>query len=168
VQLVGDVEPLQQHGGVALGRVPVLLADDALELAEAHAIVVRHVRLLVELVPFLERGPQAVVAHDDGIDDPILVEGVLILTQDAELARPVDRAALGLGLASQQLHERGFAGAVRPRQAVAPARRERRRDLLEEDLRPEPHRNAADRNHAQVPSLTETDRETDSQLMPNP
>ena len=69
VQRVGDVEALQQHRGVALGRVAVFLADDALELAETHAVVVRHVGLGVERVAFLERVPQPLVAHDDGVDD---------------------------------------------------------------------------------------------------
>ena len=53
VQRVGDVEALQQNGGVALGRVAVLLADDALELAETHAVLVGHVGLRVERVALL-------------------------------------------------------------------------------------------------------------------
>ena len=153
VQRVGDVEPLQEHRRVALGGVPILLADDALELAEAHPVVVCHVGLGVELVAFLECAPEPLVAHDDGVGDAILVERVLILPQHAELARPRDRASLRLGLARQQLHERGLAGTVRARQAVAPPRRERRRDVLEEDLRPEPHGDAADRNHDEKPSV---------------
>ena len=36
VERIWDVEPLQQHGGGAVRRVAVLLADDAFELAEAH------------------------------------------------------------------------------------------------------------------------------------
>ena len=40
VQVLADIEPLQQHGGVALGRVPVLFADDAFELAQAHAVLI--------------------------------------------------------------------------------------------------------------------------------
>ena len=139
VERVRNVETLEKYRRVALRRVAVLFADDTLELAQSHPIVVRHVRLGVELVAFLERVPQPLVAHDDGVDDAILVERVLILAQHTELAWPHDRAALRLGLARQQLHERGFSRAVRARQAVATARRERCRDILEEDLRPEPH-----------------------------
>src|SRR6185437_9501021 len=40
VDLVGDVEALQQHGGVGLGLVAVLFADDAFELAETAAVFV--------------------------------------------------------------------------------------------------------------------------------
>ena len=65
VQVVGDVEALQQNRRVALRRVAVLLADDALELAEAHAVLVGHDRRLrVELLALLERRPQPAVAHD--------------------------------------------------------------------------------------------------------
>ena len=65
-----------------------------------------------------------------------LIEHVLVLVQDAELARPHDRAALRLVLARQQLHEGGLAGAVRAGEAVAPTDGERRGDVLEEDLEP--------------------------------
>ena len=40
-------------------RVAVLFADDALELAEAHAVLVGHVGLRVEPLALLERRPQA-------------------------------------------------------------------------------------------------------------
>ncbi len=96
VQLVGDVEPLQQHRGVALGRIPVLFADDALELAEAHAILVRHVGLGVELIALLQRAPQPLVAHDHRVDHAEPVEGVLILPEHAELGRTDDGTALRL------------------------------------------------------------------------
>ena len=48
VELVGDVEALQQDGGVGLGLVAVLFADDAFELAEAAAVFVGHLGLVVD------------------------------------------------------------------------------------------------------------------------
>ena len=87
VQVVRNVETLQQDGGVALGRVAVLFADDALELAEAHAVVVGQVGLGVEDLALLERLPQPLVAHDDRVDHAELVEGELVLPQHAELRR---------------------------------------------------------------------------------
>ena len=70
---------------IALGCVAVLFADDALELAEAHAVGIGQLRLRVHRhAP--QRLPQPLVAHDDRVDDAELVEGVLILPQDAELA----------------------------------------------------------------------------------
>ena len=144
VQRVGDIEPLQEHRGIALRRVAVLFADDALELAEAHAVLVRHLGLRVQGVALCERVPQALVAHDHGVDDAILVERVLVLAQHAELPRADHRSPLRLRLAGQQLHERGLARPVRARQAVAPARGKCRRDVLEQDLGAEPHGDAAE------------------------
>ena len=151
VQGVGDVEAGEQDGGVALGRVPVVLADDAFELAEAHAVVVGQRRLGVEPIALLERRPQHGVAHDHRVDDAVRVEGELILAQDAEPRRPADAALLRLQVARQQLHEGRLAGAVRPGQAVAPARRKGRRHLVEEHLRPVPHGHARDRYHPANP-----------------
>ena len=96
VQIVRNVQPLEQNGRVALGRVPVLLADDALEFPEPHAVVVGHVEFGVEPLAFLERGPQPRVAHDDGVDDAEGVEGELVLLEDAqswEARRPCRLAA---------------------------------------------------------------------------
>jgi hypothetical protein len=42
MELVRDVEALQQRRRIALGGVAVFLADDALELTEAHALLVGH------------------------------------------------------------------------------------------------------------------------------
>ena len=144
VQRIRNVEALEEHGGVAFRRVAVLFADDALELAETHAVLVRHLGLLVQRVAFGQRAPQPMVAHDHGVDDAVAVEGELILTEDAELLRPDDGAALRLGFAGEQLHERRLAGAIRPGQTVSPVRRKRRRHIVEENLRPEPHGDSTD------------------------
>ncbi len=58
VQLVGNVEALEQHGGVALSRIAVFLADDALKLAQAHAVIVGELGLGVDGVAFFESRPQ--------------------------------------------------------------------------------------------------------------
>ncbi len=143
VQLIRDVETLKQNRGVALGGVAVFFADDALELAEAHAGLVRHLRLAVELVALEQRIPQATVAHDDRVDDAMLVERVLILPEHAELFGPCYGALLSIELAREQFHERRLAGPIRARQAVPPARRKRGGDFLEECPRAETHGDAA-------------------------
>ena len=79
VELVGNVEAVEEHGGVGLGGVAVLVADDAFELAEAHAVGVGHLGLLVDAVALFESGPERLVAHDDGVDDAIGVERELVL-----------------------------------------------------------------------------------------
>jgi hypothetical protein len=94
VQRVGDVEALEEDGGVGLGLVAVLFADDAFEFAETAAVGVGHLVLGVDALALLERGPQRLVAHDDGVDDAEGVEGVLVLGEDAELARTDDVALL--------------------------------------------------------------------------
>ncbi len=147
VQVVRDVEPLQQNRGVAFRRVPVFLADDAFELAEAHAVGLGHLGLGVEELPFFERAPQALVPHDDRVDHAELIEGELVLAEDAKLVGPRDRALLRGQLTRQQLHERRLAGAVGARQAVAPAGGEGGRDVLEEHLRAVAHGDIADRDH---------------------
>ena len=147
MERIWDVEPLQQHGGVALRRVAVLLADDAFELAEAHAVLVRHVGASIERVSLGQRGPEPLIAHDDGVDHAILVEGVVILTQHAEFAGTDDRPALWVEVSRQQLHEGGLARAVRAGEPIATPRRKRRRDVLEQDLRAVTHGHTTDSNH---------------------
>ena len=85
MQLVRNVEALEQDRGVGLGGVAVFLADDALQLAQPHAVLVGHVGLGVEELALLERAPQPRVAHDHRVDHAVGVEGELVLPQDAEL-----------------------------------------------------------------------------------
>ncbi len=148
VQGVGDVQALEQDGGVAFGRVPVLFAHDALELAEAHAVLVGHGGLGIEELAFLEGLPQPVVAHHDRVDHAELIERELVLPEDAELLGLADRALLGRQLAGQQLHERGLAGAVRARQAVPAACRKCHGNVIEEHLRAVPHGHTLDCDHS--------------------
>ena len=88
VQVVGNIQAVQQHGRVGLGRVAVLVADHAFQFAQPHAVGVGHLGLLVDAVALFERRPQRLVAHDDRIDHAIGVERKLILAQHAEFARP--------------------------------------------------------------------------------
>ncbi len=147
MELVGDIEALQQDRRVALRFVAVLFADDALELAEAHAVGVGHLGLGVEKVALFERGPQAMVAHDHRVDDAQLVVGELILLEDAELLRADDAALLRRLLAGEQLHEGGLARAVGAGQAVAAAGQETGGHFVEENLRAEAHGDIFDANH---------------------
>ncbi len=94
-----------------------------------------------------ERGPEGVVAHDDGVDDAVGVELVLVLLEDADLFGADDVALLGVDLAGEDLHEGGFAGAVGAGEAVAAASGEGDGDILEEELRAVAHGDIGDRNH---------------------
>ena len=113
--------PSSSTAASALGGVAVLVADDAFEFAQPHAVFVGHLGLLVDAVALFKGGPERLVAHDDGVDDAISVEGELILAQHAEFARADDGALLRLEFAGEDLHEGGFAGAVGPGESVAAA-----------------------------------------------
>jgi hypothetical protein len=83
VQFLGDIETLEQDGGVALGGVAVLVADDAFQ--SPRRMPSWSVRSpCVQLLALFERAPQPRVAHDDGVDGAEAVEGVLILAQHAD------------------------------------------------------------------------------------
>src|SRR5450755_1255198 len=116
---VGNIEALEQNRGVAFGGVAIFLADDAFEFAELHAVGVGHLRLRVDDFTLFERGPQALVAHDHGVDYAIFIESELILAQDAELAGTDDGSLLGIQFAGQKLHEGRLAGAVGAGEAIA-------------------------------------------------
>ena len=45
VQFLGNVEAVEEHGGVGFGGVAVFVADDAFEFAETHAVGVGQLRL---------------------------------------------------------------------------------------------------------------------------
>ena len=119
MHFVWNVEPLQQNRGIALGGVAIFLADDAFEFAEFHTVRIGHLMLRIDDLALFECGPQTPVAHDDGVDDAIFIEGKLILAQNAKLARPDDGSLLRVEFAGQKLHERGFPRAVRAGKAVA-------------------------------------------------
>ena len=144
VEILADIEPLQQHGGIAFRGVPVLLADDAFELAQAHAVLIGQGGLSVEPFALLECAPQPVIAHDHGVDRPVPIERELVLAEHADLRGPGHLPALRRDLAGQQLHEGGLAGPVGPRQAVPPALGKGDGDVLEQDLRAEAHRYGVD------------------------
>ena len=147
VEGFGNVEAVEEDGGVGLGGVAVFVADDAFELAEAHAVGVGHLGFLVDAVALFEGGPEGLVAHDDGVDDAIGVEGELVLAEDAELAGTDDGALLGVELAGEDLHEGGFAGAVGAGEAVAAAGDEADADVFKEDLGAVAHGDVADTEH---------------------
>ena len=144
----GNVEAVEEDGGVGFGGVSVFVADDAFELAESHAVGVGEFGLLVDAVALFEGGPERLVAHDDGVDDAIGVEGELVLTEDAEFARADDGAFLRVELAGEDLHEGGFAGAVGAGESVAAAGDKADADVFKEDLRAVAHGDVADTEHS--------------------
>ena len=147
VQCVGNIQAFQQNGRIALRAVAVFLADDAFQFAQLHAVGVSHLRLGVNLVALFHGRPQALVAHDDGVEHAIAVEGKLVLAQNTKLSRAHDCPLLRLQFAGQQIHEGGFAGAIRPGQAIPLARRKCRGYFVKQNFGAVAHGHIADRNH---------------------
>ncbi len=145
--MVGNVEPLQQNGRIALRRVPVLVSDNAFELAQTHTVAVGQRGLGIEPFAFFERAPQTRVAHDDRVEHAEAVKRELVLAQHAELGRCGHGALLRQDVAGEQAHERGLAGTVGAGQAVPAARGKGGRDFVEEHLRRKPHGDVLDSNH---------------------
>ena len=54
VEGFANVEAVEEDGGVGFGGVAVFVADDAFELAEAHAVFVRHLGLFVDAVALFD------------------------------------------------------------------------------------------------------------------
>ena len=123
VQRLGNADGEQQLAGRGFGGVAVELRELALELGGVQAFGLAHRRLRVEPVALLIHLPQALVAHDHGMDHGELLERELILTQltDARVRRDRDVAVRRLELAAQDLQERRLARAVRADQAVTMA-----------------------------------------------
>ena len=152
VQRLFHVETVEQQRRIGFRGVAALFADDSFEFAEAHAVCVGQllVGLGIERVAFLERFPEGAIAHDDGVDHAKLVERELVLAQNAELFGPADGALGRLDLAGQNLHQRGFAGAIRPGDGVAAPREEGARDILEQYSAAEAHRDVINGEHSLI------------------
>ena len=96
----------------------------------------------------MEGVPEGLVAHDDGVEDALVVEGVLVLAQDAELFGAGDGAPVGgFDVARQDLHEGGLAGAVGAGEAVAVAGGEFDGDVIEKGARAVGFGDAVDGDH---------------------
>src|ERR1035437_4219714 len=146
VERVFDAEAIEQDGGIALGGIAAFFADDAFEFAEAHAVLIGElvVGFGVEDVALGEGLPERDIAHDHGIDDAELVEGKLVLAQDAELLGPGDGALGRLDVAGEDLHQGGLAGAVGTGDGVTTAWQERAGDVFEQSSGAEAHGDVVD------------------------
>ena len=144
MHLVGNVQTLEQNGGIALGGVAVFLADDAFKLSQFHAIGVSHIVLGIDGIALLHRRPQTLVTHDDGVDDGVGIERELVLTQDTELPGADNIALLRVQFTAEQLHKGRLARSVGSGQAIALARGERRRDFFKQYFGAVAHGHIAD------------------------
>jgi hypothetical protein len=142
VQRLFQAQAVKQDCRICFGGVAAFFADDTFQLAQAHSVRIGEffVRLGVENFAFLESLPERAIAHDHGINHAMLVEGELVLAQDAELFRTRDVALGRLDFAGQDLHQRGFTGAVGAGDSIAPSCEEGGADIFEQDSGAEAHR----------------------------
>ena len=95
VEFVGNVETLEKDGRVGLSAVyPSSSPTMPSSSPRLHAVFIGHVRLGVDVFALFQRGPEALVAHDDGVNDAVRIESELVLAKDAELARTDDGSLL--------------------------------------------------------------------------
>ena len=153
VLLQRNIQPEQQLAGAGLGGVAVQLGEVHLQVRDLHAVFLAHLRQRVDAVALLLDPPQLVVAHDDGIQHRVVLEGELVLAQLAEALAGLHRhvARAGLQIAAQDLHQGGFSTAVGADQAVAIAAAELDGDVLEQRLAAELHGDVGRGNQNRVP-----------------
>ncbi len=129
-----DAEAVEQRGRLRFGGITVFLGNDAFQLAEARAVLVGQIRLGEQALLLLHGFPEDRVAHQDRVDDALVLESVLVLLEHREALGPRDGAGVRLELAGEDLHEGGFARAVGAGETVAAAGRERGGHVLEQLL----------------------------------
>ena len=126
----------EDAAGPGLGIVAAVFGEHPFEFGGLHVVVVGGIGIGVDAVALLHRRPQLRVAAHDHVEHALILVAELILIQFAEPHSGLqhDIAGAGLEIASQHLHERGFAGTVGADEPVAIAVGELDRDLLEERL----------------------------------
>jgi hypothetical protein len=129
-----DARVYQDRPRACLGGIAVVLGDLRLQFRGLHVVDVGRVRVRVDAIALMHRVPELDVAlHHDVQDALILVtELVLVELAHAQPGLQHDVARARLQLATEDLHERRFAAAVRADEAVAVAVRKLDRDVLEQ------------------------------------
>src|SRR5262245_39786029 len=84
MKFVRNADREQQLAGRRLGRVAVEGRELALDLGRVETLGLAQRRPRVQALALLIELPQALVAHDDGMDDERLLERELILPQLAD------------------------------------------------------------------------------------
>ena len=90
MQLDRNAQPLQKTAGVGLGLPAVQLGELDLQLGGQHTVLVAEILLGVERVLLLHNIVQAAVAHDDRVEQGIVVKGELILLQNGHAQPRLD------------------------------------------------------------------------------
>ncbi len=118
-----DAEAQKQALRVGLGFPAVHFREFGLELGCPDAVLVGEILLHVEGILLLADVVETAVAHDDGVEDFVVVvfEMVLLEEGNALARRHRDGAGGGFKLSVENLQECGLAGSVRSDESVAVA-----------------------------------------------
>lgn len=150
MKLLVDADAQQQRTRARLGVVATELGKLRLQLGRVHIVVVDGFRVRVDRVTLGHGGPHFRVALHHYVKHAHVLVGELILAQlaQADVRLERDIAAAGLEVAAEDLYEGRLAAAVRADQPVAVAIPELDRDVLEQGLGPELHRDIGGRKHS--------------------
>ena len=129
-----DAQPQQQLAGAGLGGIAVELGEAHLQVGHGHAVLLAHLGQRVDALALGRDLPELMVAHDHGVDDPLVLEGELVLAQLAEPGARLDHHLPGgrFQVPAEDLHEGGLAAAVGADQPVAVTIAELDGDILEQ------------------------------------
>ena len=138
----GDLDAEQQFAGARLGRVAVELGDFRFQFGRVQVVGLGRLRVGVDRVALPHRAPQELVPHQHDVEHADVLETELVLAQLPQPLASVERdvASRRLEIAAEDFHERRLAAAVGADQAVAIAVAELDRDVLEQRLGAELHR----------------------------
>ena len=145
--------PFRSALRVRLGFPAVHLGKFALQLRGADPVLVGEVLLRVDRVLLLHDLIEALISHDDRIEDLVRVVLEVILLQEGDPVPGRDRDAPGRGvqLPGKDLQERGLSGSVRADQAVAVPLGKLDVDIFKKRLFPDAVGNVVGSDHSSSP-----------------
>ncbi len=151
-QRLGDAEPVEQYRRFRFGLVTVHLGEFRLQFAGADAVGFAEIPLGIKGLALAHHLKQALMPHDHGIEDGVLVEGELVLAQHRNALAGADGnlPLVGLGLAGENLEKGRFPRAVGADQAIAVAGGELDVYVLEDDALAVGESDVAGADHAGV------------------
>jgi hypothetical protein len=147
-----DADAEQQFAGARLGGVAAVFGEPGLEVGGVHVVVLGGIEVGVDGVLLEHAGPHLLVPHHHHVDDALLLEGELVLTQVGQAFVRVFRDVAGGGFkfAGEDLHEGRLAGAIGANQAVAIAFAKLDRDVFKKGLGPELHGDVVGDEHSET------------------
>ena len=136
-----DAQTQQQFTRARLGGVAVVFGEGRFQIGGAHVVFFGSIGIGVDRIALAHRFPHLIMPHQHHVQHAVVFIGELVLTQFAEALALVqhDFARALLQIATEDLHEGGFAAAVGTDQTVTVTVAEFDGDVLEQRLGAELH-----------------------------